>query len=92
MLTVLGADDFNSQVYTRHSALLRSISRAARTGEEFYAVDWRQSGETLEDGSPVTLVSMYQDLCSRVHQGAFVYIGVSQITTVTFVVMLMGIE
>jgi len=83
MLTVLGADDFNSQVYTRHSALLRGLSSAPTTGEELAAIDWRQSGETLEDGSLVTLISMYQDLCSRVHQGAFVYIGVSEFTPIT---------
>jgi hypothetical protein len=96
MLTVLGADDFNSQVYTQHSALLWRISRAVSTAEELAALDWRQSGERLEDDSPVTLISMYQDLCSRVHQGAFVYIGVSQITNVTFPslseIMLIGIE
>jgi len=85
MLTILGADDFNSQVYTQHSALLRRISAAVSTAEELAAIDWRQSGELLEDGSPVTLISMYRDLCSRVYQGAFVDIGVSEITPITSV-------
>jgi len=79
MLKVLGADDFNSQVYTQHSALLSRISRDVSTAGELAAIDWRQSGESLEDGSPVTLISMYRDLCSRVHQGAFVDIRVSEL-------------